>query len=169
MQSARQRRAERLPSSAMNTNFFNKRLAHLLGFASLVPFVLLTLICWGVHPDWLGRFIRGQLAYGITILSFMGGMHWGAALLSPQLTSEQSKKALIWGVMPAVIAWAALLHEMGLGFAVLMIGFIGAYRIDKHLYAWYRMPEWLIELRFKLTCVVVAALALTFIAANVRS
>jgi hypothetical protein len=56
----------------------------------------------------------------------------------------------------------------GFGFAVLMAGFIGAYQVDKRLFAWYGMPAWLIELRFRLTSVIVPMLVLTVIAANVR-
>ena len=153
----------------MNTHFFNKRLAHSLGFAGLVPFVLLSVGCWIVHPDWLGILIRGQLAYGISILSFLGGIHWGAALTSTQLTMNQTRRALIWGVTPSLIALLAAKALLGLGFAVLTIGFVTAYLIDKRLYRWYGVPDWFIRLRFQLTCVVVAALTLTFIAFNVRS
>ncbi len=151
----------------MNTHFINRRLAHLLGYAGLVPFVLLMLASWIVHIDWLGYFIRGQLAYGIAILSFLGGIHWGTVMMSNELSLEQTRKAFIWSVLPALIAWSVTLMG-GFGFAVLMAGFIGAYQVDKHLFAWYRMPDWFLPLRFKLTCVVVAALALTVIAANVR-
>lgn len=151
----------------MNTHFLNKRLAHLLGFAGLIPFVMLSLACWLVHPDWLGDFIKGQLAYGIAILAFLGGIHWGAVMLSNKLSVEQTKRALVWSVMPALIAWFATMAG-GFGFAVLMGGFVGAYVVDKRLFAWYDMPKWLIGLRFNLTCVVVTALALTVIAANVR-
>lgn len=151
----------------MNKHFLNKRLAHLLGFLGMIPFVLLTLACWLVHPSWLGDFIKGQLAYGIAILSFLGGMHWGATMVSGDLSAEQTKRALVWSVMPGLIAWLATMVG-GFGFAVLMAGFIVAYQVDKRLFAWYRMPEWLIGLRFNLTCVTVGALALTVMAANVR-
>lgn len=151
----------------MNKHFLNKRLSHLLGFLGLVPFVLLMFACWLVHPSWLGDFIKGQLAYGIAILSFLGGIHWGAVMMSGDLTIEQTKRALVWSVTPALIAWFSTMVG-GFGFAVLMAGFIGAYQVDKRLFAWYRMPEWLIGLRFNLTCVAVGTLALTVIAANVR-
>lgn len=151
----------------MNTHFLNKRLAHLLGFAGLIPFVALSLACWLVHPSWLGPFIKGQLAYAVAILAFLGGIHWGATMMAAHLTIEQTKRALIWSVMPALIAWFATMMG-GFGFAVLTAGFIGAYQVDKRLFAWYRLPEWFLTLRFKLTCVVVATLALTVIAANVR-
>jgi hypothetical protein len=151
----------------MNSHFMNKRIAHQLGFAGLIPFSVLALACWMVHPDWLGDFIKGQLAYGILILSFLGGIHWGAIMMAGDLSADRSKRALLWSVTPPLIAWFATMFG-GFGFAVLMAGFVGAYQVDKRLYAWYKMPDWLIRLRFNLTCVVVAALALTVIAANVR-
>jgi hypothetical protein len=151
----------------MNTHFLSKRLAHQLGFAGLIPFVALALACWTAHPAWLGAFIKGQLAYGILSLSFLGGIHWGATMLSGELSAAQTRKAMAWSVAPVLIGWFATMAG-GFGFAVLMAGFIGAYQVDKRLFAWYRLPEWFIRLRFILTCVVVAALALTVIAANVR-
>ncbi|TFV94910.1 DUF3429 domain-containing protein [Oxalobacteraceae bacterium OM1] len=151
----------------MQTTTLNKRLAHLLGYGGLLPFLLLMLACWVVAPDWLGAFIKGQLAYGIAILSFLGGIHWSAVLLTQELSPEQSKRALVWSVTPALIAWFATMTG-GFGFAVLMAGFFGAYQIDKRVYPWYRLPAWLIELRLRLTSVVIATLALTVIAANIR-
>ena len=151
----------------MNTQSLNKRLAHMLGFAGLIPFIVLTFGCWTVPLDWLGYFIKGQLAYGIAILSFLGGVHWGAAMLSTNLSLEQTRKALVWSVLPSLIAWSATMMG-GFGFAMLMAGFIGAYQVDKRLFVWYRMPDWFLPLRFKLTCTVIAMLALSVIAANVR-
>lgn len=151
----------------MNTHFINRRLAHLLGFVGLVPFGLLMLACWVVDPDWLGAFIKSQLAYGILILSFLGGIHWGATMMSGDLSAERTKKTLLWSATPALVAWLATMAG-GFGFAVLMAGFIAAYQVDKRLYAWYRFPEWLIRLRLVLTSAVVGMLALTVIAVNVR-
>ena len=153
----------------MNPHFFSKRLAHALGVAGLFPFVLLSLGCWLAHPDWLGILIRGQLAYGISILSFLGGLHWGAALTCTTLTRQQTQRALIWGVTPSLIALLAAKALLGLGFAVLTLGFICAYLIDKRLYRWYGIADWFIRLRFQLTSVVVVSLILTFVAVNVRS
>jgi hypothetical protein len=153
----------------MNSHFFDKRVAHLLGLTGLIPFALLSLAAWVVHPGWLGMLVRTQLGYGIALLSFLGGIHWGAALACGHLSVTQAKKALIWGVAPSILAFGSLLLEIGFGFAILMFGFIGAYQVDRRLYHWYKMPEWLLALRFTLTCVVVTALAVTFIAVNVRN
>lgn len=151
----------------MNPHFLNKRFVYLLGFASLIPFALLTLACWLVHPDWLGAFIKGQLAYAVVVLSFLGGIHWGAAMALVDLNVERTRKAFAWSVTPALIAWFATMLS-GYGFAVLAAGFIAAYQVDKRLFAWYRLPGWVIQLRLYLTCAVAALLVLTVIAVNVR-
>ena len=152
----------------MNRHFLSKRLTHQLGFTGLIPFVLLTFGCYVAHPDWMEGFIRAQIAYGIAILSFLGGLHWGVVLSSPELSADQTKRALIWGVVPTLIAWCSTFN-FGIGFLVLMLGFVAAYQVDKRLYLWYDMPAWVLILRLRLTYVVVGSLALTLIAVNVRA
>ena len=151
----------------MNPHFLNKRLSHLLGFAGLIPFFLMMAGTWLADPSWLNDFVRGQLAYGIVILSFLGGVHWGAAMMCSELSIADTKLALLWGVTPSLIAWSATLFG-GFGFAVLMAGFIAALQVDKQLFARYGMPPWLMGLRWRLTVAVVLMLAATVIGANVR-
>ncbi len=151
----------------MNPHFLNKRLSHLLGFAGLIPFFLMMAGTWLADPSWLNDFVRGQLAYGIVILSFLGGVHWGAAMTCSDLSLADTKLALLWGVTPSLIAWSATLFG-GFGFAVLMAGFIAALQVDKQLFARYGMPPWLMGLRWRLTVAVVLMLAATVIGANVR-
>ncbi|WP_395823887.1 DUF3429 domain-containing protein [Collimonas sp.] len=90
-----------------------------------------------------------------------------AVVLRADLSVDRAKRALAWGVLPAIIAWFSTMAG-GFGFALLMAGFIAAYQVDKRLFIWYGLPTWFIQLRFKLTCVAVAALMLTVIAGNVR-
>lgn len=151
----------------MNSHFLSKRLAHQLSIVGLIPFLFLTLACWITHPDWLEGFVYAQSAYGIAILSFLGGIHWGVALTSPELTASQTKRALYWGIVPSMIAWCSKIN-FGLGFFVLIFGFIVSYQIDKRLYLSYQMPAWFLVLRRYLTIVVVGSLALTVLAVNVR-
>ena len=158
-------RHRRLPN-AMNT--LDQQLANKLGFSGLIPFILITLICWLVEPGWLGYFIKGQLLYGIAILSFLGGLHWGVALMSHDRPAGEIRQSLLWGVIPTILAWCSLIN-VGVGFFVQILGFVVAYQVDKRLYLRYALPEWFLVLRYRLTCIVVTALALTFIAANVRA
>ena len=138
------------------------------GVIAMTPFVLLSLACWVVHPGWLGDVIRGQLSYGIAILAFLGGIHWAGALLNGEMSGEQTKKVLMIGIAPAAFSWLAVLIDVGLGFAVTMICFIVAYRFDRRMYPLYHLPDWLLQLRYRLTCVTVGAQLLTFIAVNLR-
>ena len=71
--------------------------------------------------------------------------------------------------MPSLVGVVASQLLIGLGFALMMAAFVAVYLVDRRLYPWYRMPDWFIGLRLKLTCVVVSALALTFVAVNFRS
>lgn len=151
----------------MNKHFLNKRLVHQLGFAGLIPFVLLALACWVVSSDWVASFVNAQQVYAIVILSFLGGIHWGATMASSDLSAVQTKRALSWSVVPTMIACVATMAG-GFRFAVLMGGFIASYQVDKRIFSWYKLPEWFLRLRFILTCVVVAALLLTVFAGNAR-
>lgn len=151
----------------MNPHFLNKRLSHQLGYAGLLPFLLMMTGVWFADPSWIDDFRKGQLAYAIVILSFLGGIHWGAAMLSSTLSLDETRRALSWGVTPVLIAWSATLFG-GFGFAVLMAGFIAALQVDSQLYPKYGMPDWLIGLRKKLTLVVVLSLLLTVVGANLR-
>lgn len=152
----------------MSSQFFSKHIARILGIAGLLPFILMTLAAWVVPLEMQAVLVRSQIGYGIAVLAFLGGIHWGGAL-SANLPVAQTKKALGWGVLPSFIAFTALPVDPGLAFAVLTIGFGASYQIDKHLYQWYKMPEWMLRLRLKLTCIVVVALLLTFLAVNVRN
>jgi hypothetical protein len=151
----------------MQPELLNKRLVLQLGYAGLIPFFLMTLGVWTADPTWIGDFVKGQLAYAMVILSFLGGVHWGVALLSNTLPEEISRRALTWGVTPSLIAWCATLFS-GFGFAVMMAGFIAALQVDKQLYPAYGMPDWMVPMRKRLTTVVVLMLLLTVIGANFR-
>ena len=153
----------------MNKHFAARRAAHLLGYSGLIPFIVLSLGCTLVHPDWLPILVAGQLSYAVAILSFLGGIHWGAAVLCPDLSSQRTKLALLWGVTPSLIAVFSAQLLLGLGFAFMTAAFVAAYLVDKRLYVWYAMPDWFLSLRLRLTCVVVASLLLTFVTVNLRS
>ncbi len=152
----------------MNKHFLNKRLAHQIGIFGLVPFVLIALACWVIDPSWVPTFVNGQLVYGVVTLSFIGGIHWGATMVSPDLSAKQTKRALLWSVAPTLFACLAATAG-NYHLAVLAVGFIGTYQVDKRLYQWYELPEWFIRLRLILTFVVVAALLLTVVGANLRA
>ena len=151
----------------MNKHFLNKRLAHQIGVAGLVPFCLLALACWLVDPGAQREVVKCQVSYAAITLSFLGGIHWGATMVSADLTARQSKRALWWSMMPALIAF---LSTLMFNYRLISIaaGFVVAYQVDKRLYQWYKLPDWFIRLRLILTCAVVAILLLTLLGVNLR-
>ena len=78
--------------------------ARLLGPAGLLPFGALAMLAvagQGWARPWL-------LGYGAAILSFLGAVHWGAALRAPAAEARWDWARLGLGVLPSLVAWVAL-------------------------------------------------------------
>ena len=89
-------------------------LAWLLGLSGLIPFALLGL---GTALGWDGlRF--PLLAYGATILAFLGAVHWGLALRAAPDEKPAERARLVLGVVPSLVAFVALVLPVPLGLAL---------------------------------------------------
>ena len=96
--------------------------AWLLGFGGVVPFLalFLALLIPGLSPGLVDsqEITLWLLAYAAIILSFIGAVHWGVALArSEDVTSNQTGSwNYVYGIMPALLAWFALLlpHNIAL-------------------------------------------------------
>jgi Protein of unknown function (DUF3429) len=118
-------------------------LAQALGYAGLLPFVAGALLA--------GQGLAGAawlLTYAASIVSFLGGIHWGLALREPQPRSA----SLLWGVTPSLLAWVALLLPAGAGLLVSAGALVTCYAVDRRLYAREQLSGWL-GLRLRLTVV----------------
>ncbi|MFC0410459.1 DUF3429 domain-containing protein [Roseomonas elaeocarpi] len=94
--------------------------ARLLGLAGLIPFFGLALLSlagetWARMP---------LLFYGASILSFLGAVHWGAALRGTEAEAGWDWPRLGIGVMPSLVAWVALLLPAGWDAGLLILGFL---------------------------------------------
>lgn len=84
--------------------------ATLLTAAGAIPF-LVTLAIIVTQPIRAPAATVVMIDYGAVILAFLGAVHWGFALepggvvMDPRLNHQR----LTFGVLPALIAWAALL------------------------------------------------------------
>lgn len=145
----------------------DKQFATRLGLLGLFPFAVLTAFCWFVDAQWMGNFIDAQLNYGVAILAFMGGLSWGLAFIVKERETSDIKNDMLWGILPAIIAWFAMAN-MFVGFVFQIAAFIFSYQHSKLVYRRLSLPEWFVQLRFKLTMVVVSLQFLTFLAANIR-
>lgn len=118
--------------------------ARILGFAGLVPFWAAMVVAWGV-PAWSGAALAAQLLYGALILSFLGGVHWGDALMAPDWPR------LGWSVTPCLIGWASLAFDPGPGAATQTLAFVACLIMDLRRVTSGHLPPWYGKLRLWLT------------------
>ena len=128
-----------------------------LGGLGAVPFVGLA----GALPFLTGTprlFVaRALLAYGATILSFLGGVHWGMAMRSGPDTGKLPA-GLIVSVIPSLAGWAALLIGEPSGLLLLALAVAAMLPVDIRASRAGLAPPWYAKLRIPLSCVVVATL-----------
>lgn len=130
-----------------------------LGASGLIPFLALAALAAAGDAAWT-QFARDALrAYGATILSFLGGIHWGFALRAgapaPRLT-----RSLAIGVVPQLVGWVALLAPEKIGFALLAVAIIAFLLADRQAVAGAAAPSWFMRLRMPLSLAAGACLAL---------
>lgn len=132
-----------------------------LGFAGLIPFVTPPLIM-AVSEIYCPELAYAQLAYGASILSFLGGARWGFAL------PESSPAKPDWinlanSVLPSLLAWMTMLMSDNITPAVTMVimGLGISLHYDLSLLPTY--PSWFKALRSVLTTVAFFSLVGTLI------
>ena len=137
-----------------------------LGYGGLLPFLALTPASLLDHHH--GAVWSDALyAYGAIILSFIGALHWGLAMSLPELTERQRSACFAWSVVPALIAWPAVLFSPPLAAPLLVVGFIAHYLQDRRLASQATLPGWYLPLRLRLTSVAVVCLVAGVFASGV--
>jgi len=137
-----------------------------LGYGGLLPFLVLTPASLLDHHH--GAVWSDALyAYGAIILSFIGALHWGLAMTLPELSERQRSAWFAWSVVPALIAWPAVLFSPPLAAPLLVFGFIAHYLQDRRLARQARLPGWYLPLRLRLSSVAVVCLVAGVFASGV--
>lgn len=131
------------PAAALGPGLWARR----LGYAGLIPFVALALALWTVAPTQRGFISLALLAYGATITSFLGAIHWGLLMRD---AAEPPAALLVWGVLPSLVAWIALLLAPGMGLLLMAALLWTCFAVDRALYPRYQLQAWL-PLRLALT------------------
>ena len=126
----------------------------------VVPFVALSAASKLTSGDLKRAAIGGLMAYAAVILSFLGGIHWGAAMADPEPGADHTIDAgrLCMSVVPSLAGWLALLLEATHGLVLLAFAFAATLLLDLR-FAWKgQTPPWYPRLRKPLTMIVVSAL-----------
>jgi len=131
--------------------FPDARWVRALGLAGLIPFVLLSALLWLVDVHLQAWIALALAAYAALIASFLGGVHWGIAWITP-IPRYALRGHFIWGVTPSLLAWAGLLMPPYAGLAWLGLLLVLCYFVDRFLYHRAGIEHWL-GLRLQLTVV----------------
>ena len=122
--------------------------ARWLGHLGLAPFVLGALLIWVVNAQAHPYATLALSAYAAVIVSFLGGIHWGLAL---RMTAPPAT-LLIWGVVPSLVAWLAVMMPASAGLVVHGVMLLVCYAVDRRVYPVQGAAQWL-TLRFRLSTV----------------
>lgn len=137
-----------------------------LGYAGLIPFAAAALLALLGPPPWRGLALAALAAYGAVILSFLGAVHWGFALRAPEGEAPAAWPRLGLGVLPALVAWVALLLPPGPGLALLAAGVVAVAAAETAAARRGLVPEGYLGLRWTLSLGAGACLALGALAAG---
>ena len=148
-------------------------LAIILGIAGLIPFVFCGLgVLTTPDPD-ATKWLLALTAYGAVILAFLGGVHWGLALVDTNdtvadaPTPGQNRMRLVLGVMPSLLGWLAVVSTLflpvNLPLAVVIASFVLTNVVEARAARAGLMPTSYLWLRWGLTAVVVAVLTIVLV------
>jgi uncharacterized protein DUF3429 len=128
-----------------------------LGWAGVLPFAFLAAVV--VFQIKLPAIEARALLvdYGAVILSFMGGVQWGLAMMRSHKDGIGGQGYAI-SVLPALLGFAAAQFATVIALPVLVIGFCGLLAFDLWTVREGLAPVWYRSLRWQLTTVVVVCL-----------
>jgi hypothetical protein len=120
-----------------------------LGYAGLCPFVLLTGLMWLGDSKLLPSVSISLIGYAAAIVSFLGGVHWGIGFMKGPAAPSYH---FIWGVMPSLVAWLALMMPAYAALPLLGLALVACYIFDRRTYPAAGLESWL-PMRLRLTVV----------------
>jgi hypothetical protein len=128
-----------------------------LGYGGLIPFLALAGGAHLLDGMWQTRALEAQVAYAAVIASFIGALHWGANLAAVQ---PRTVGAIVWSVVPSLLAWLLLLVPLRFGLAGFFLLFPLLWWVDRHLHS----DAAFLRLRTTLTLVATLSLAVSLAA-----
>ncbi|MBX2825689.1 MAG: DUF3429 domain-containing protein [Gammaproteobacteria bacterium] len=127
-----------------------------LGLGGVLPFLACTagMIAGSGVVESMAKI--GLIGYGAVILSFLGGIRWGALLTDRARLKKWSP--LLLSVLPSLVGWLALLVNLLFGLLILIVGFGFQYYLDRQAQGEGIYPQWFSRLRTWLTVLVLLCL-----------
>ena len=138
------------------------KLAMLLGYAGLVPFVSGALGIWVTPEGWRVVVLAALLDYAAVILAFMGAIHWGLAMRAENAGEPAQIQPLL--------GWLAISGGMpsSLALPLCLLAFGGLYAADLRAVKLGLAPQWYPSLRRPLTIIVCLSLLVAWASVLLR-
>jgi hypothetical protein len=136
--------------------------ARWLGAGGLIPFVAGAIGLWFAPTGWHAEIFGMLLLYAAIILSFIGAVHWGLALRTAEGESALWRRLGV-SVVPALVAWFALMAPPFTALGVLALMFGVMYVVDRLLLS-NIAPDWYRRLRALLSAGATVSLLATMLA-----
>ena len=128
--------------------------------AGYIPFIALTLMTglWRDFPLGPSFLMAALTGYGAIILSFLGGIRWGAALVNG---GTNAPITLALSVLPSLLGWASLLVIPRTALMLLLGGVTVQLLWDLNAVKSGALPTWFGPYRMGISIAVIFAFALT--------
>jgi hypothetical protein len=132
------------------------KMAIILGWLGVSPFVLAGMISFSNDPALV--LFSAELAsrYGLSIIIFLGAVHWGWAMNDG---NNDASVRYLWSITPALIATLVLFMAPAYSLNIILGLLVMCWIIDMLFHMNTAMPDWYIRLRHGLTFVAICSVA----------
>ena len=144
-----------------NQDKSSEKLAKILGFSGLIPFVI-AIASFSFDVDKI-RILEIIIVYGFTIVAFLGGIYWGVGLN----LRIGAKKYFFISILPTVFVLISLLLSLSLILKLIYLICI----LNFFLYLEFsflqtlKLPKWFLFLRIKLNIFLTLLLTIIMLSA----
>jgi len=149
-------------------NLFKIPIAPLiLGLGGTLPFIFLSIVIWLGSSELQLIALFNLINYSIIILSFIGAIHWGAAMIRKDIFYRY----YLISIIPAFLSWFLIMGFIAnylIIFIILMMLFLTMFFIDVKAVRNNILPEWYLPLRKIITIIVFLCLGSVCLAINIK-
>ncbi|MDO8290199.1 MAG: DUF3429 domain-containing protein [Parvibaculum sp.] len=133
----------------------------LVGYGVLVPLVAMAMVIVMTYPNaGADAVLKVEITYAATLLSFLGGIRWGIALMAGQTHLHFRPLVFVTLVLP--LAWAILFMSPVIALPALMAGYM-LIAFGERMGKKSPVPDWYHRLLVPFTVMVEIALGLSLL------
>ena len=137
------------------------------GIGGAVPFIFLSLGIWTFTYELKLIALYNLINYSVLILSFIGAVHWGAAMV----INDKGYKSYLLSIIPVLLSWFLIMGfivNYMIIFIILIILYLFVFFIDIKAVREKKLPQWYLPMRKFITIIVLLSLGSVCIAINIK-